>query len=94
MVIGLLPETDPDKVTYIGNASLLGARMAALTNRLRQDVVNVTRMMTNFELSETASYMDHYVAALFLPHTDLKRFPRLQSRLADRRAVLAGIRNS
>ncbi len=85
-VIGLLPETDPDRVTYIGNASLLGARMAALTNRLRQDVVNVTRMMTNFELSETASYMDHYVAALFLPHTDLNQFPKLKARLVSSRA--------
>ncbi len=82
MTIGLLPETAPQKVTYIGNASLLGARMAALTNRLRQDVVMVTRMMTNFELSETASYMDHYVAALFLPHTDLNQFPKLKNRLA------------
>jgi len=86
MVIGLLPEIDPDRVTYIGNASLLGARMAALTNRLRQDVLNVTRMMTNFELSETASYMDHYVAALFLPHTDLKQFPKLKARLSSPRA--------
>ena len=82
IVIGLLPEMDPERVTFIGNASLLGARMAALTNRLRRDVVNVTRMMTNFELSETASYMDHYVAALFLPHTDLHQFPKLKARLA------------
>jgi uncharacterized 2Fe-2S/4Fe-4S cluster protein (DUF4445 family) len=86
IVIGLLPEIDPDQVTFIGNASLLGARMAALTNRLRQDVVNVTRMMTNFELSETASYMDHYVAALFLPHTDLNQFPKLKARLTASRA--------
>jgi uncharacterized 2Fe-2S/4Fe-4S cluster protein (DUF4445 family) len=94
MVIGLLPEMDAEKVIYVGNASLLGARMSALTNRIRQDVVGVTNMMTNFELSETPSYMDNYVAALFLPHTDLKRFPRLQSRLEDRRAVLAEMRNS
>jgi len=93
MVIGLLPEMEAEKVIYVGNASLLGARMSALTNRIRQEVVGVTNMMTNFELSETPSYMDNYVAALFLPHTDLKRFPRLQSRLADRRAVLAEMRN-
>jgi uncharacterized 2Fe-2S/4Fe-4S cluster protein (DUF4445 family) len=84
MVIGLLPEIDPDKVTFIGNASLLGARMSALTNRIRRDVVNVTRNMTNFELSETPSYMDNYVAALFLPHTNIDQFPRLQQRLAAR----------
>jgi uncharacterized 2Fe-2S/4Fe-4S cluster protein (DUF4445 family) len=47
-------------------------------------VVTVTRNMTNFELSETPSYMDNYVAALFLPHTNIDQFPRLQERLAAR----------
>ncbi len=87
MTIGLLPEIDPDKVTFIGNGSLMGAKMSSLTNRIRQDVVEVTRMMTNFELSETASYMDNYVAALFLPHTDINRFPKLKARLEARKAI-------
>ncbi|MDM8537857.1 ASKHA domain-containing protein [Desulfobacterales bacterium HSG17] len=85
MVIGLLPEMDVEKITFIGNASLLGARMNALTNRLRKDVVEVTKMMTNFELSETPSYMDHYIASLFLPHTDLQMFPKLKARLDARK---------
>jgi len=84
MTIGLLPEIDPAKVTFIGNSSLMGAKMSSLTNRIRQDVVEVTRSMTNFELSETPSYMDNYVAALFLPHTDMERFPRLKERLVRR----------
>jgi hypothetical protein len=42
-------------------------------------------MMTNFELSETPSYMDHYMAALFLPHTDIGLFPKLDKRLKARR---------
>ncbi len=87
MTIGLLPEIDLDKVTFIGNGSLMGAKMSSLTNRIRQDVVKVTRMMTNFELSETASYMDNYVAALFLPHTDINKFPKLKARLEARRAI-------
>ncbi|MBT8338636.1 MAG: DUF4445 domain-containing protein, partial [Desulfatitalea sp.] len=92
MVIGLLPEVAPEKVTYVGNSSLLGARMCALTNSVRQDVVGVTNMMTNFELSETPSYMDHYYAALFLPHTDLNQFPRQKARLEQRREMIAKIR--
>ena len=81
MTIGLLPEIDPDKITYIGNGSLMGARICCLTNRIRKDVVNTMKKTTNFELSETPSYMSHYVAALFLPHTDLNLFPRLKQRL-------------
>ena len=81
MIIGLLPEMPPEKITYVGNGSLMGCKMSALTNRIRMDVVGVTRRMTNFELSETPSYMDHYMAALFLPHTDLNMFPKLEERL-------------
>jgi uncharacterized 2Fe-2S/4Fe-4S cluster protein (DUF4445 family) len=86
MTIGLLPETDPDRITFIGNGSLMGAKMSSLTNHIRQDVTAVTRMMTSFELSETPSYMDNYIAALFLPHTDMNQFPRVKQRLDESRA--------
>ncbi|MDY6823126.1 MAG: ASKHA domain-containing protein [Thermodesulfobacteriota bacterium] len=81
ITIGLLPEIDAEKVTFIGNGSLMGARMSALTNRIRQDVGEVVQKMTNFELSETKSFMDHYMAALFLPHTEINLFPKLRDRL-------------
>ncbi len=84
MTIGLLPEIDAEKVTFIGNGALLGARMSALTNRIRSDVTETLARMTNFELSETTSFMDNFVAALFLPHTDLELFPRLKKRLEER----------
>lgn len=89
MVIGLLPETEAERVTYIGNGSLMGAKMSSLTNRIRRDVVDVLRKMTNFELSETASYMNHYVAALFLPHTDVNLFPKLKARMEQRKEMRA-----
>ena len=85
MAIGLLPEIDPEKVRFIGNGSLMGAKMSSMTNRIRKDVVEVTKRMTNFELSETPSYMHNYVAALFLPHTDMDQFPKLKARLEARR---------
>jgi uncharacterized 2Fe-2S/4Fe-4S cluster protein (DUF4445 family) len=81
MTLGLLPEIDPERVTYIGNGSLMGARMSSLTNAIRQDVVEVTGRMTNFELSETPSYMNNYVAAMFIPHTEIEKFPRLKKRM-------------
>jgi len=84
MTIGLLPEMDTEKISFIGNSSLLGARMSAMTNHIRLDVVDVTRKMTNFELSETPSYMDNYVASLFLPHTDINLFPKVRARLENR----------
>ncbi|MFW6179683.1 MAG: ASKHA domain-containing protein, partial [Desulfohalobiaceae bacterium] len=87
MTIGLLPEMDPEKIVYVGNGSLMGSKMSSLNNHLRKDVVEVTKKMTNFEFSETSSYMDNYVASLFLPHTDLDQFPRLQQRIQERKKL-------
>ncbi len=81
ITIGLLPEIDPEKVTYLGNGSLLGCKINSLTNALRRDVAKVVNMMTNFELASTTSYMDHYMGALFLPHTELNYFPKVKERL-------------
>jgi uncharacterized 2Fe-2S/4Fe-4S cluster protein (DUF4445 family) len=88
ITIGLLPEINLDKITFIGNGSLLGARMSCLTNRIRRDVVEVTKKMTNFELSETASYMENYIAALFLPHTDMNNFPKVKERFEERKNMI------
>jgi uncharacterized 2Fe-2S/4Fe-4S cluster protein (DUF4445 family) len=85
MTVGLLPDIDPDRVVFIGNGSLLGARMCSLTNRIRKDVFEVTKKMTNFELSETPSFMANYVAAMFIPHTEIEKFPRVRQRLEARR---------
>jgi hypothetical protein len=34
--------------------------------------------MTNIELSVYQPFMDDYIAALFLPHTDRKLFPSVE----------------
>lgn len=80
MTVGLLPDVAPERVKYVGNGSLVGARMSELSNHIRQDVVDVVHRMTSFELSEVASFKDHYVASLFLPHTDSSLFPSVKKR--------------
>jgi len=82
MTVGLLPEVEPEKILYIGNGSILGSWMSELSNHIRRDVVKVVRKMTSFELSEVGSFKDQYIASLFLPHTDISLFPRLNNRLA------------
>ena len=81
MIVGLLPDVDPGKVLYVGNGSLMGSRMSGLSNHIRNDVVEVVRKMTSFELSEVVSFKDQYVASMFLPHTDMDLFPRVAKRL-------------
>lgn len=75
ITIGLLPDMDRNKIKFIGNGSLLGAKLVSFSNELLDDSEKIARMMTNIELSENMNFMDNYIAALFLPHTEEKLFP-------------------
>ena len=74
--IGLLPDVPVERVTFIGNGSVTGAKMALLSYEALRRAGDVAAQMTYRELSVDEAFMDEYVSAMFLPHTDCGRFPR------------------
>jgi len=72
---GLLPDVPRDRFHFIGNSALQGAIMAVRSGRARTEADRIAGMMAGFELSEEHEFMNRYTAALFLPHTELDRFP-------------------
>ena len=84
ITIGLLPELPEERFIFIGNGSLLGARLTSFSTDLLDDARRVAQMMTNLELSENVDFMNNYVAALFLPHTNTEEFPMVSKKLAGR----------
>lgn len=81
MIIGLLPEADSDKYIFIGNGSLMGARAVALSQELQKEAEEIAKKMTYLELSVNPTFMDRYVSALFLPHTNMDVFPKVMGML-------------
>lgn len=77
--IGLLPDLPLDRYTYLGNSSLAGARALLTSADARRKVVELADRITYLELNVDPTYMDEYTAALFLPHTDMKRFPSVRT---------------
>jgi uncharacterized 2Fe-2S/4Fe-4S cluster protein (DUF4445 family) len=86
VMIGLLPDLPKSQFQYIGNAALTGAYLALLTRSGRRQLVTLAARMTYIDLSSDPRYMDSYLGALFLPHTDLTQFPTV----ADKMAVARG----
>lgn len=73
--IGMLPAVDLEKYEYVGNSSLAGAYAMVLSDMANEKVEELSQNMTYVELSTHLGYMDNFVAACFLPHTDSWRFP-------------------
>ncbi len=73
--IGMLPDVDLELYHYIGNSSLTGAYAMVVSDVATEKCHEVAANMTYLELSTYPGYMDSFVAACFIPHTDAKRFP-------------------
>ena len=73
--IGMFPDVELEKFQYIGNSSLTGAYAMVMGDEANAKCAEVGANMTYLELSTYPGYMDSFVAACFIPHTDRSLFP-------------------
>jgi len=76
--IGMLPDLPLEKYSYLGNTALTGAYSMLMqkTDAQALEAVNeIARNMTYVDLSSEPNYMNEFIAACFLPHTDSNLFP-------------------
>lgn len=79
--IGLLPDMEWSRFEFLGNTSVKGAYLALLDWRKRERIAEIAKRMTYIELSADNTFYEAFTSALFLPHTDLSRFPSVAEAL-------------
>lgn len=75
--IGMFPDLPPEKFKYIGNSSIKGAKMALLSKKARREAEKLAEKITYIELSIGNDFMEEFVSALFIPHTNVDLFPSI-----------------
>lgn len=78
--IGLLPDIALEKISFIGNGAVRGAKTILLSRQAREQAQRIAASTTYFELSTNNNFMDEYTRAMFLPHTDIEDFPSCPAR--------------
>lgn len=76
--IGMLPDVPRDRYRFLGNTAVKGARLALMSQDAYLRARELSRAITVIELSTGNRFMEEYVSALFLPHTDLGLFPSVR----------------
>ncbi|MBE6927097.1 MAG: DUF4445 domain-containing protein [Ruminococcaceae bacterium] len=72
--VGMLPNLPSERFCYVGNTALKGTYLTAICDGAEQQLHELACGMTYLELSTQRQYMDRFVAACFLPHTDAAEF--------------------
>jgi uncharacterized 2Fe-2S/4Fe-4S cluster protein (DUF4445 family) len=78
MVLGLVPDCEPSRVTAAGNAAGTGARIALLNRAARAEIEDVVRRVEKVETAVEPRFQEHFVGAMGIPHRSAE-YPRLAS---------------
>lgn len=79
VTIGMLPDVPPEKIKFVGNTSIAGAKTVLLSQKALETTEQIANSMTYFDLMSHPGYMDEFTRANFLPHTDLSLFPSVMA---------------
>lgn len=80
VTIGMVPDIELSRYKLLGNSSLRGAAQTLLSRSKMDEVERIARLMTYMEMNVSNEFMNEYMAAMFLPHTDSSLFPSVQKR--------------
>ncbi|MGD2094965.1 MAG: ASKHA domain-containing protein [Phycisphaerales bacterium] len=79
VTIGMLPDIPIEKIQFVGNTSIAGAKTVMLSRKALEAAEEIAKSMTYFDLMSHTGYMEEFTRANFLPHTDLSLFPSVTS---------------
>ena len=74
----MLPDVPTEKIRFVGNTSIAGAKTVLMSRRALETAEKIAESMTYFDLMSHPGYMDEFIRANFLPHTDLSLFPSVK----------------
>lgn len=74
--IGLIPDLPRDRIEFVGNASIKGAKIVAFYKQAFYKVEKIRELTTYYDLMGANDYVEEFKKAMFLPHTDIEIFRR------------------
>lgn len=74
--IGLIPALPRERIHFVGNSSIRGAKIAAFYKEAFYKVEKIRESTTCYDLMGASDYVEEFRKALFLPHTDIEIFGR------------------
>jgi len=75
ILLGMIPDIPVERIRFVGNTSVIGAKMALLSRAAFERSTQIARSATYYDLITYPNYYEEFMSAKFLPHTDLGLFP-------------------
>jgi uncharacterized 2Fe-2S/4Fe-4S cluster protein (DUF4445 family) len=82
VLLGMIPDIPVERIHFVGNTSVVGAKMALLSIDALRRSDEIAGSATYYDLITYPDYYEEFMSAKFLPHTHLGLFPSVADLLA------------
>jgi uncharacterized 2Fe-2S/4Fe-4S cluster protein (DUF4445 family) len=72
--IGLVPDVPIERIKFLGNTAIMGAKMALVSKEARLQANRISRNVRYLELSVDPDFRSEFASALYIPHRVSSRF--------------------
>lgn len=75
--IGLIPDVPPEKISFVGNTAISGAKMALTSREMRKTAQRLSTKIRYIELMVDPNFRKEFINSIFLPHQNIMRYPTI-----------------
>lgn len=88
--VGLIPDVPTEKIGFVGNTAISGAKMALVSREIRETAQRLSRKVRYVELMTHPDFRREFFDSMFLPHRDLNMYPMVADYFRARNMDLKG----
>lgn len=78
-LIGLIPDVATEKIEFVGNTAVSGAKMALVSRKARNETQEISTSVNYVELMTTPGFRKEFLDSVFLPHRNAEKYPSVQT---------------
>jgi len=83
-IIGLIPDIPTEKVRFVGNTAVMGAKMALISKEVREIAESLTKIVRYHELAADPDFNSEFINAIPIPNSIIDRFPSVKKYIQSR----------
>jgi len=83
--IGMLPDIPTEKIKFVGNTAVTGAKMCLISRETREKAYNLSKKIRYLELAVDPDFQKEFVNSMYIPYKNIEEYPTILKLLREKR---------
>lgn len=83
--IGLIPDIPIERISFVGNTAISGAKICLLSKKMREEASFITKKIKFIELATDPEFPKELANSMYLPYKDLSKYRSVEEKIKNKK---------